>query len=93
MKIVIVGAGISGIVSAIKLGKNNEVIVLEHNDKPLKNYYSMAYPITEQITEEDMRFIDDYLHLIAETYQMAKDNPELTYLLFADYRLKEKDGN
>ena len=36
MKIVIVGAGISGIVSAIKLGKNNEVIVLEHNDKPLK---------------------------------------------------------
>ena len=36
MKVVIVGAGISGIVGAIKIKKNNEVIVLEHNDKPLK---------------------------------------------------------
>lgn len=67
--------------------------ISQKTGKPLKDYYSMAYPITEEITEEDMRFIDDYLHLIAETYQMAKDKPELTYLLFADYRLKEKDGN
>ena len=36
MKVVVVGAGISGIVSAIKISKNNEVLVLEHNDKPLK---------------------------------------------------------
>ena len=37
-----------------------------------------------------MRFIEDYLKLIGETYLKSKESPELTYLLFGDYRLKGK---
>ena len=36
MKTIIIGAGVSGIVSALSIKNNDEIIILEHNDKPLK---------------------------------------------------------
>ncbi|WP_169777746.1 PD-(D/E)XK nuclease family protein [Campylobacter curvus] len=62
--------------------------ISEKTGKPMKDYPSSVVPVTELITDDDMRFIEDYLKLIAETYLKSKENPELTYLLYSDYRLK-----
>ncbi|MEE3693883.1 PD-(D/E)XK nuclease family protein [Campylobacter sp. CLAX-22107-21] len=62
--------------------------VSEKTGKPLKDYPSKVIPVTQVITNDDMEFIESYLKLIAETYLKAKECPELTYLLFSDYRLK-----
>ena len=67
---------------------NIEGRISEKTGKPLKDYPSKVVPITQSITEDDMRFIDDYIHLIADTYLMGKAKPELVYLLYSDYRLK-----
>lgn len=46
--------------------------------------------LTEYITEEDYDFIESVLKLCAETTQLALDKPELAYMLFRDYRLKQE---
>lgn len=67
--------------------------ISEKTGKPLKDYPSTVIPVTQVITKEDMDFIESYLKLIAETYLKSKECPELTYLLFSDYRLKDINGN
>jgi hypothetical protein len=47
--------------------------------------------LTEQITDEDIQFIESLLRLCIETVQTAKANPNLVYLLFKDYRLKDSN--
>ena len=64
--------------------------VSEKTGKPLKDYPSQVIPVTQIITDEDMQFIEDYLRLIAETYLKGVEDPKLVYLLYSDYRLKEK---
>ena len=64
--------------------------ISEKTGKPMKDYPARVVPVTQVITEDDMRFIEDYLKLIGETYLKSKESPELTYLLFGDYRLKGK---
>lgn len=64
--------------------------VSEKTGKPLKDYPSQVIPVTQVITDEDMQFIEDYLRLIAETYLKGVEDPKLVYLLYSDYRLKEK---
>ena len=64
--------------------------ISEKTGKPMKDYPARVVAITQVITEDDMRFIEDYLKLIGETYLKSKESPELTYLLFGDYRLKGK---
>lgn len=63
--------------------------VSDKTGKPLKDYPSKIVEIVEPITDSDMRFIEDYLKLIAETYLKGEECPELIYLLYGDYRLKE----
>ena len=63
--------------------------ISEKTGKPLKDYPAQVIPCTHCITDEDMKFIEDYLKLIAETYLASKKYPELTYLLYSDYRLKQ----
>lgn len=63
--------------------------VSEKTGKRLKDYPSIVKEVIEPITDDDMKFIKDYVSLIAETYVKGKENPELVYLLYSDYRLKE----
>lgn len=62
----------------------------EKTGKALKDYPTQVVPITNLITEDDYKWIDDYLHLIAETIEYYKANTDLAYLLFSDYRLKPR---
>lgn len=62
--------------------------ISDKTGKPMKDYPSQAVAITESITQEDLDFIESVLLLISETVACAMANPELTYLLFSDYRLK-----
>lgn len=63
--------------------------ISEKTGKPLKDYPSEVVEVTEPITEDDMKFIEDYIKLIAETYLKGEELPELIYLLYSDYRLKK----
>lgn len=63
--------------------------ISEKTGKPLKDYPTQVVPVTELISDDDMRFIEDYLKLIGETYLKGKEDPSLVYLLYSDYRLKE----
>ena len=63
--------------------------ISEKTGKPMKDYPARVVPVTQVITEDDMRFIEDYLKLIGETYLKSKESPELIYLLYGDYRLKK----
>lgn len=58
--------------------------------KPLKSYPPEVTVLTEQITNDDMEFIESLLNLCIETVKKYRESPELAYLLFRDYRLKGK---
>lgn len=73
----------------IWITQNNVNRISEKTGRAMKDYPSKVIPVTIGITNEDMEFIEDYLKLIGETYLKAKECPELTYLLFGDYRLKK----
>lgn len=79
-------------VRLVYINRNIDGGLSEKTGKPLKSYPPEVTTITEQITDEDMDYIESLLNLCIETVQTAKQNPELTYLLFRDYRLKEING-
>ena len=56
--------------------------------KPLKDYNSEFHPITEEITQEKLDFIESCLMLIAESVRAFKTTPELQHIIAQDYRLK-----
>ncbi len=45
--------------------------------------------LTEIIGDEDIEFIESVLRLCAETYIKYKESPDLAYLLYRDYRLRD----
>lgn len=63
--------------------------ISEKTGKPLKDYPTQVVEVTEQVSQNDMEFIESVLKLIAETVQASRDYPELTHCLFKDYRLKK----
>ena len=81
------------VVDRIRLVYINRYIdggISEKTSKPLKSYAPEVTVLTESITDEDMDFIESVMNLCVETTQLALEKPELAYLLFRDYRLKEK---
>lgn len=67
--------------------------VSEKTGKRLKDYPCQVVPVTYQITPDDWKLIEDILNLVAETVQASKDTPELTHIIWKDYRLKPKPKN
>ena len=71
---------------------NNEVgRVSEKTGKPLKDYPSQVYEVTEQVTEESLDIIENALKLVAESAKTFQERPELRHLLAQDMRLKVKE--
>lgn len=78
-------------ISRIKLvyvNRNIDGGISEKTQKPLKSYPPEVTELTECIDADDMDFIESCMNLCCETVQKAKEQPELAYLLFRDYRLK-----
>lgn len=71
--------------------RNETNRISEKTNKPMKDYPAQAVAVTEQITEQDLLFIESILKLISETVYMYKLYPQLAYMLFKDYRLKEQN--
>ena len=67
--------------------------ISEKTGKPMKDYPATVGVCTETITNEDLEFIENILKLICETVEHYQANPNLAYLLFRDYRLKDQNGS
>ena len=58
--------------------------------RPTKTLDARCVVVTEQITDEMWKLIDDTLLLVAETVDTVRQQPEMAYLLFKSYDLKGK---
>jgi len=72
----------------VYVSRDNTGRVSERTGKPLKDYPSEVNILTEPITVENLDFIDQVLHLVADSIQYYQKNPDSLYLLAQDYRLK-----
>jgi len=63
--------------------------ISEKTGKPLKSYPPEVTVLNEEITKEDLQFIESVLFLCRDTYLKAKEDESLVYLLYKDYRLKD----
>ena len=61
--------------------------ISEKTGKPMQDYPSQTTVLSEQITSEDMDFIESIIHLIAHSVDTWNKHPELRYLLAQDWRL------
>jgi len=64
--------------------------VSEKTGKPLKSYPSEVTELVEEITEDDMNFIDSMIELFKDTIKVLEQYPELKHVIFHDMRLKEQ---
>lgn len=62
--------------------------VSEKTGKPLKDYPCQVIPVTYVVTQEDWDYIDSVMNLVADTIKAHEDHPELTHVIWRDYRLK-----
>lgn len=56
-----------------------------------RDYQPTITPLQISFDQSNFEFIDQLIHLIAETMEHFLDNPKQAYMLFKDYRLKNKD--
>ena len=64
--------------------------VSEKTGKPLKDYPSEIFVLTEEVTEEGLELIGSCIGIIAESVQTWNNKPELRHLLAQDSRLRPK---
>jgi len=62
--------------------------ISEKTGKPMKDYPTEVIDVTEMVTDEDMKYVEDYLNLVADTYEAIKKSPELAYLIIGDTTLR-----
>ena len=55
-----------------------------------KSYPPEVTVLTESIIQDDLDFIESLLKLCCETHMTIKNNPELAYIAYRDYRLKQE---
>lgn len=60
----------------------------EKTGKALKDYPCQVVPVTYVITADDWLFIESLLKLVAETVMAHRAHPDLTHIIWRDYRLK-----
>ena len=71
-----------------KKGYNINRIRLVYGVKPTKTIGARCIIVTEQITPEHEKMIQDTLQLIAESVVICRNRPELVYLIFKSMELR-----
>jgi len=61
----------------------------EKTGKPLKSYPPEVTVLTEQVTQEDLNFIESMIMLCKETLLASEKHPELLHIIWHDPRLKK----
>ena len=74
-------------IKIIYVTRNTVGRVSEKTGKPMKDYPSTVTTITEEITDEDLDFIESIINQIAHSVQLWKTQPELHWALAQDFRL------
>jgi hypothetical protein len=46
--------------------------------------------LTEQVTQDDLDFIESVLRLCCESHMLVQENPDLAYLIYRDFKLKQE---
>lgn len=62
--------------------------ISETNGKPLADYPTKVTEVIEYVDDQSFSFIESLLKLVAESVQATKDFPQLTHIIWKDYRLK-----
>lgn len=78
---------------AYALKRNNHFIDrirLVYGVKPTKTKEARTIVVTEQISYQDWKLVEDTLTLIADSVTKVKEQPELAYLIFKSMGLKEE---
>ena len=73
-----------------KLGKEINWIRIVYGVRPTKKLPARCFVVSEAITPEAEKMIEDTLYLIGESVMAVKDNVKLAYLIFKSYDLKEE---
>lgn len=76
-------------IKLVYVSRNNTGRISEKTGKPMKDYPTEVNILPLQVTDENMEIIESVLKLVAESYLLYKDKPELLYILAQDYRLKD----
>lgn len=72
-----------------KLGYNIEKIRIIYGVKPTKTLPARTFVVTEDVTDESLKLIEDTLNLISDSILTCEQKPELTYLIFKSMELKD----
>lgn len=75
-------------ISIIWISKPIDGGISEKTGKPLKSYPAKVSQVTEAVTDEDFKFIESILKLVAESLDTSAKNPHLRHIIWKDWRLK-----
>lgn len=69
-------------------GEHIDRIRIVYTVRPTKTLPVRVFEVTEVISKDDWKLVENTLKLIAETVELSKANPAMNYLLFKSYDLK-----
>lgn len=67
----------------------NNVNRINDKGKKLPDKPSVVTEVVESITSKDIQYIENQFRLIIDSVKAVKENPDLAYLIFKDYSLKD----
>lgn len=62
--------------------------ISETTGKPMKDYPTTVSHVVHEVTDDDIAFIENVIHLVADTVKAWELYPELRHVIAQDYRLK-----
>lgn len=75
-------------VKLVYINRNIDGGISEKTGKPLKNYPPEVTVLVEEITTEDLEFIEGLLYLCKDSFEASEKHPELRHVIWNDPRLK-----
>ena len=76
-------------IKLVYVNRNIDGGISEKTGKPLKSYPPEITELVEEITSEDLEFIEGLLYLCKDSVEASKKYPELSHVIWNDPRLKQ----